>query len=90
MEEPAELEALIDHLVLTSRLSRSEASRVVDEVVTFLNESAEEFVRRRHLELQQQGLLNSEIFSRIIAAATSRRFRAPHYTERQIRRLVYG
>jgi hypothetical protein len=90
MDEPREMAILVEYLVRTSRLNPSEASRLVDEVVAFLNETAEEFVRRRHGELQQAGLSNREIFSRIRVAATRRRFRAADYTERQIRRIVYG
>ena len=90
MEESSDLEPLIAHLAGTSRLTPSEAARLVDEVLTYLNESAEEFVRRRHAELQGEGLPNSEIFARILAAAARWRFRAPAYTERQIRRIVYG
>ncbi len=90
MGDQAELEELIEHLVRSSRLGRAEASRLVDEVLAFLHESAEEFVRRRHRELQQAGHSNSEIFARIGVEAARRRFRAPLYSERQIRRLVYG
>ncbi|HEX4024671.1 MAG TPA: hypothetical protein VHX52_08205 [Steroidobacteraceae bacterium] len=90
MADRIELEELIDYLSRSSRLSRSEASRLVDEVLAFLDESADEFVRRRHRELQQAGLSNSDIFARIGAEAARRRFRAPPYSERQIRRLVYG
>ncbi|MGH8144529.1 MAG: hypothetical protein ACREU2_18710 [Steroidobacteraceae bacterium] len=90
MTERVELEELVAYLVRSSRLGRAEAVRLVDEVLAFLHESAEEFVRRRHLELQQAGHCNSEIFARIGAEAAQRRFRAPPYSPRQIRRIVYG
>jgi polyhydroxyalkanoate synthesis regulator phasin len=90
MGDQAELEELIEHLVRSSRLDRAEAARLVDEVLAFLHESAGEFVRRRHRELQQAGHSNDEIFARIGAETARRRFRAPLYSERQIRRLVYG
>jgi hypothetical protein len=59
-------------------------------VLTFLNESAEEFVRRRHRALQAAGLANPEIYLRLAAELSARRFRAPALTERQIRRMIYG
>jgi hypothetical protein len=90
MSDPAELEELIVYLVRTSRLNRAEITRLVDEVVTFLDESAVEFIRRRHRELQQKGYSNSEIFSRVGSEAARRPFRAPPFTERQIRRIIYG
>jgi hypothetical protein len=90
MSDPFDLNELVVHLALTSRLTSAEAVRLVDEVLAFLDESAEEFIRRRHRELQQEGYANTEIYSRIGDEATRRRFRAPEYTERQIRRIVYG
>ena len=90
MSEPSELADLVMYLVRTSRLTRSDAIRLVDEVLAFLGERPEEFVCRRHRALQAEGLSNSEIYSRLRAELPRWRFRAPEYTERQIRRLIYG
>jgi len=90
MSEPAEFEDLVAYLVRTSRLSRPEAARLVDEVLSFLRERPEEFVCRRHHALQSAGLSNSEIFARLTAELERWRFRAPSYSERQIRRMIYG
>jgi hypothetical protein len=90
MSDHAELEDLVAYLVRSSRLTLPEAVRLVDEVLSFLDESPEEFVCRRHREMQAQGLANSESFARIAAELTRRRFRAPALTARQIRRLIYG
>jgi len=90
MSEPTELEDLVAYLVRTSRLSRPEAGRLVNEVLSFLDERPEEFVCRRHRALQGEGLSNGEIFRRIAADLERWRFRAPAYSERQIRRLIYG
>ena len=91
---------LLDHLVGTRGLprseaagssrSRSEARRIVEEVVSFYGETAEAFVTRRHRELQAEGLRNRAIYARIAAELEGRRFRAPGLSERQIRRIVYG
>jgi hypothetical protein len=85
-----DLHALIDHLGRTSGLPVGQLNRLIEDVLAFFDESAEEFVRRRHRELQQQGKPNSEIFARIGQEAAHRRFRAPPYSERQIRRIIYG
>jgi hypothetical protein len=85
-----ELEELAAYLVRSSRLSSSEARRLIDEVIHFLDELPEDYVRRRHFALQAQGLSNTEIFSRLALELRIRRFRAPEYSERQIRRMIYG
>jgi hypothetical protein len=90
MSEPGELAELVAYLVRTSRLSRSEAVHLVDEMLSFLHEQPEEFVCRRHRELQAEGVTNTEIFARLRAELARWRFRAPEYSERQIRRLIYG
>lgn len=81
---------LVTYLERSSRLSRSEAERLVREVVAFFSEPLEDFVARRHRELQARGLRNDLIFQRIAAEVAERRFAAPALSERQIRRLVYG
>jgi hypothetical protein len=90
MSDPAELEDLVTYLARSSRLSPEEARRAIETVLTFLNESAEEFVRRRHRALQAAGVSNPEIYLRLTCELSARRFRAPAYTERQIRRMIYG
>jgi hypothetical protein len=85
-----EQEDLVAYLVRSSRLSRSEAVRLVDDVLAFLDDLPEDFVRRRHRELQNPGRPNSEIFARIAMELEGWRFRAPTYTQRQLRRMIYG
>ena len=90
MSDTPDLHALLAYLGRTSGLTLGQLTRLVEDVLAFFDESAEEFVRRRHRELQQQGQPNSEIFPRVCQEAAQRRFRAPLYSERQIRRIVYG
>jgi hypothetical protein len=90
MAEPMELSDLVAYLVRTTRLTPSEAAHVVLEVVSFLNDRPEDFVCRRHRSLQAEGVPNSEIYLRLREELARWRFRAPDYTERQIRRLIYG
>jgi hypothetical protein len=88
--ESSELEELIAYIERSGRLSPWEARRVVGEVLSFLGETPEDFVRRRHRALQAEGLPNAEIFARLSAELAHWRFRAPRYSERQIRRIIYG
>ncbi len=91
MSGPGELsDELIRYLVRTSRLTHAEATRLVDDVLSFLHERPEEFVCRRHRNLQAEGLSNAEIYARLRAELSAWRFQAPAYSERQIRRLIYG
>ena len=90
MSDLGELEDLIAYLVRSSRLSVPEATRLVNEVLGFLAETPEAFIRRRHLALQSQGLANDAIFTRLVAELKRLRFRAPPLTARQIRRIIYG
>jgi len=84
------LDELVDHLAQTTRLSRHEAERIVAEVLEYFSESAEQFVIRRHAELQAEEVRNADIFSRIARELSKRRFAAHALTERQIRRMIYG
>jgi polyhydroxyalkanoate synthesis regulator phasin len=90
MSDQSELNELVNFLVRSTRLTRPEAARVVQEVLAFLDETPDSFIRRRHLALQAEGCSNNEIFSRLTAELQSLRFRAADLTERQIRRIIYG
>ena len=81
---------LVDHLVRSTPLSTSEASRVVAEIVGYFAESVPEFVRRRHAELKHRGLTNDQIFAVVVGELETRRFAAPPMSVRQLRRIVYG
>ncbi|MEV6652408.1 hypothetical protein [Streptomyces sp. NPDC051219] len=87
---PSAHDDLVDHLVRSTPLQRGEAARVVLDVLAYFDEKTEEFVRRRHRELQSGGLTNTEIFERIAAELPHRAVAPPDLTLRQLRRLVYG
>jgi hypothetical protein len=90
MERDDDLARLLAHLGRISRLGAAELEKIVAETLDYFAESVEEFVARRHAELQADDLKNDAIFARIQAELRARRFAAPALTERQIRRLVYG
>jgi hypothetical protein len=81
---------LVGHLVATTGLSAPEAARVVDDVVAYLAEPVEDYVRRRHGELKTYGAKNPEIFEQIATELAGRVVAAPQLSERQLRRIVYG
>ncbi|MBZ4015202.1 MULTISPECIES: hypothetical protein [Streptomyces] len=83
-------EDLVEHLVRSTPLQRGEAVRVIQDVLAYFDETAETFVRRRHRELQAQGLRNDAIFERIAHELPHRAVAPPELSIRQLRRLVYG
>jgi hypothetical protein len=81
---------VIGYLVRTTALAPETAERVLDDVIGLLGETVEEFVQRRHAELQREGRRNDEIFSSLAAECGAWRFRAAPLSSRQLRRIVYG
>jgi hypothetical protein len=81
---------LVARIASSTGLPPAEAARVVDDVVAYYSEPTEEYVRRRHDELQTYGKRNSEIFRLIRAELDDRVVAAPELSERQLRRIVYG
>lgn len=63
---------------------------MVQDVLAYFDETTEEFVRRRHRELQARGLVNAEIFEQIKAELKYRTVAPPDLSLRQLRRIVYG
>jgi len=81
---------LVRYLAASTGLPPPTAVRVIADVTTYFNETIEEFIRRRHAELQQRQRTNDEIWPLIAAELEQRRFAAPRLSERQLRRVVYG
>lgn len=81
---------LIDFLVNQHGLDPSSADRIVEEVQHYFNQTPEEFIQSRHRELQNAGQSNSAIFLQIRMELTQRLFAAESYSERKIRRTIYG
>jgi len=80
---------LARYLAASTGLPQPTAVRVIADVATYFNETIEEFVRRRHAELQRRQHKNDEIWPLIATELGQRRFAAPALSERQLRRIVY-
>lgn len=81
---------LVEYLIRTCPLSPPEAARVVADVLGYFSEAPEEYVRRRHRELQAHGLTNDLSFAQIATEIPQRRYAPPEFSLRQLRRIVYG
>ena len=81
---------LVRHVVGSTGLPVPVAERVIADVIAYFSETAEAFIRRRHAELQRRGRKNAEIWRVIAAELGQRPVGAGEFTERQLRRIVYG
>lgn len=81
---------LVRRIAASTGLPEATAMRVVADVAAYFGETVEEFVRRRHGELQRRQRKNDEIWPQISAELATRRFQASEVSERQLRRIVYG
>ena len=81
---------LVNRVASSTGLSPGEAARVITDVVAYFSEPVEDFVRRRHAQLQTYGMHNPEIFHQISSELARRVVAAPPLTDRQLRRIIYG
>jgi hypothetical protein len=81
---------LLDQLERTTQLPRAVLGRVVADVIDHYRETVEQYVRRRHTQLQAAGSRNDRIWVMLQQELSGRPVAAPPLTERQLRRIVYG
>jgi hypothetical protein len=81
---------VVSHITASTGLSTRDAARVVDDVLAYYAEPVEAFVRRRHAQLKERGMRNSDIFRLVMSELSTRLVAAPELSERQLRRIVYG
>jgi hypothetical protein len=82
---------LVRNVAASTGLPEAIASRVVTDVAAYFSETVDQFVTRRHAELQgKSNKRNDDIWPQLAAELKARRFRAEDLTERQLRRIVYG
>jgi hypothetical protein len=81
---------LIRHVARSTGLDEATASRVVADVIAYFGQTAEEYVIERHGDLKSRNRKNDDIWPLIMDELKSRRFKAEEFSERQLRRIVYG
>jgi hypothetical protein len=81
---------LVRHVAASTGLPGPVAARVVADVVAYFSETTEEYVRRRHRELQAREKRNAEIWTVIADELTRRPVASGSPSERRLRRIVYG
>lgn len=79
-----------EYLFGIADVSERDLDKLVTELLHHWSETVEEYVRRRHRELQRQGLPTRDIYGVVRRELELRRFGPKPRSERQIRRLIYG
>lgn len=80
----------LEHLAQIVDVDERTLAKIIEEVLDHWSETEEQFVLRRHRELQRGGVRVSESYGLIAAEVARRPLRVPRPSERQIRRLLYG
>jgi hypothetical protein len=81
---------LVRHVARSTGLDEATASRVVADVMAYFGQTVEEYVVKRHENLQSRNRKNDDIWPLIMDELRTRRFKADELSERQLRRMVYG
>jgi hypothetical protein len=81
---------LVRHVARSTGLDDATASRVVADVMAYFGQTVEEYVIQRHANLKSRNRRNDEIWPLIIDEIKTRRFKADEFSERMLRRMVYG
>ena len=79
-----------DYLLRVVDLPEPLLDKIVGELRDHWSETAGDFARRRHKELQHQGVPNRLVYSQIARELVRRPVLSPSLSERQIRRIIYG
>lgn len=90
MKSDLEARSLVDFLCQNHDLDHRQAGRILEEVVSYFDQTPEQFVVQRHRHLQRNGQSNPAIFRQIAEELPTRLFTCSPYSERQIRRIIYG
>jgi hypothetical protein len=90
MPEITSDDAFRNHLKSVYDVSDDVVERLFDEIVGHFDLTIEDYVQKRHLELQAGGAGNENAYLRIQRELETRRFKAPSLSTRQIRRIIYG
>lgn len=81
---------LVMHVARTTGLNEADAERVIGDVLAYHSVSIGDLVRQRHKQLRLRGVRNNQAFVSIEAELPECVVGAPHLTQRQIRRVIYG
>ena len=90
MHSKSHHDELIRHLASRQGISLPAAEGLLSEILAYFSEGRNDYIRRRHRELQDSGMNNRAIYRNVARELEDRRFPAEAVSERQIRRIIYG
>ena len=79
-----------EYLLRVVALPEPLLDKIIGELRDHWSETAPEYIRRRHGELQRRGVPNRLVYGQIARELKSRPVRSSPLSERQIRRIIYG
>ncbi len=79
-----------NYLLSSYSLEKNELDRLIEDLSGAFSETVDEFIHKRHIQLQSEGLRNGEIYKILQKEIKTRLFHGPNLSERQIRRVIYG
>ncbi|MBN2545800.1 MAG: hypothetical protein JXB50_08390 [Spirochaetes bacterium] len=71
-------------------LDKVNIDKFYDELLNVFSETEKDYISRRHKELKKIGYKNKEIYPLIINEVSNCLFKGNIFTERQIKRIIYG
>ncbi|WP_028974343.1 hypothetical protein [Spirochaeta cellobiosiphila] len=83
-------EEYLTYLLESYPLDKTQMKNLIGDILEYFSENQEEYIQRRHYELQKDGLKNNEIYDLIHKEIEQRLFLGNPLTTRQIRRIIYG
>lgn len=84
------VENLVTKLLDNYDVERGVLTRLVADIWGLTDCGVEDYIRRRHAELQAKGMRNEAIYRRLAVEISQGRFASSGFSERQIRRIIYG
>lgn len=79
-----------NHLLSSYPIEEDVLNHLLDDLGDYFSDDLQSFISRRHLQLQKEGIKNTEIYKQIQIELTERRYNMKPLSIRQIRRIIYG
>jgi len=90
VSDPALSPEFVQHLLRVVDVGPRELDKIVEELLDHWSETVEDYVRRRHRELQRSGVPNRVVYGQIAEELERRPVRSSPLSVRQVRRIIYG
>ena len=81
-----ELKDRLSHIISIEKI---DIDKLYNELLSFFSESEQNYIARRHKELQKEKYKNNEIYSILIREIKNHLFVGRKLSERQIKRIIY-